>query len=283
MNERHKYHAGGFADVFKHVALVRTVMQLKAKDEAFRVIDTHAGPGLYDLNSVAAQKTGAWRDGVQRLMHARLAEPVADLLAPYLHAVKELNPAGRIVRYPGSPKLVRAMLRPQDRLSAIEMHPGDADVLKTHFDGDYQTRITKLDGWLALGAHLPPKEHQGLVLVDPPFEQEGDYDRLVDGLARAYGRWHSGIYCLWYPITPGAPVADFHAKLRALGVPRILAAELCVRGNGETDGLLGCGIVLVNPPAAMETEMMQILPVLQQVLGRSEGAHYALFWLTGEN
>ncbi len=194
MDDRHIHHAGNFADVLKHAALARVVTHLQNKENAIRVVDTHAGAGLYDLTSEEAQKTGEWHAGIGRLLNARLPEEADRLLEPYLSVVRALNPDNGISRYPGSPKLVRELFREQDRLSAIELHPQDGEALRSLFDGDYQTRVTTLDGWLALGAHLPPKERRGVVLVDPPFELEGDYDRLVDGLARAYGRWQSGLY-----------------------------------------------------------------------------------------
>ncbi|MEX3008251.1 23S rRNA (adenine(2030)-N(6))-methyltransferase RlmJ [Hoeflea sp. TYP-13] len=282
MNYRHIYHAGNFADVLKHLVLARIVTYLKRKEKAFRVVDTHAGAGMYDLGSEEAQKTGEWQSGIGRLVNADLPDDVAELLAPYLSVIKELNPSGKIERYPGSPKLVRALFRKQDRLSAIELHPQDAERLKLLFEGDYQTRVTALDGWLALGAHLPPKERRGLVLVDPPFEKEGEYDRLVDGLARACGRWQSGSYCLWYPIKKDAPVADFHEKLKALGVDRMLCAELSVCAPEETTGLSGSGVILVNPPYTLEKELKMMLPELVKCLRQSRRSGHRLFWLTGE-
>src|SRR5690606_20469670 len=176
MNYRHAYHAGNFADVVKHVVVARLIEYLKLKDKAFRVLDTHAGIGLYDLSSPEAQKTGEWRGGIGRLVRAPLPPTVATLLAPYPDAVRSVNGEGTVERYPGSPLLTRHLLRRQDRLSAIELHPEDAHRLKALFHGDFQTRVMQLDGWLALGAHLPPKEKRGLVLVDPPFEQEGEFD-----------------------------------------------------------------------------------------------------------
>lgn len=168
MNYRHIYHAGNFADVLKHAVLARLVRYMQNKDKAFRVLDTHAGIGLYDLSSEEAQKTGEWQDGIGRLLDAELVPQLADLLEPYLTAVRELNPDGGLQFYPGSPKLARMLFRPQDRLSAMELHPEDFQRLHRLFEGDHHARITELDGWLALGAHLPPKEKRGIVLVDPP-------------------------------------------------------------------------------------------------------------------
>ena len=168
MNYRHAYHAGNFADVVKHAALSRLVEYLKLKDKAFRVVDTHAGIGLYDLSSDEAQKTGEWLGGIGKLLQAGLSAQAKPLLQPYLDAIGAANPQGGMQRYPGSPLIVRHLLRPQDRLSAIELHPQDFQTLKALFAGDFQVRTMELDGWLALGAHLPPKEKRGLVLVDPP-------------------------------------------------------------------------------------------------------------------
>lgn len=203
MNYRHIYHAGNFADVLKHAVLARLVTYLQQKEKAFRVLDTHAGIGLYDLSSEEAQKTGEWRDGIGRLLEGELPAEIAAILAPYLQSIRTLNPGPELTLYPGSPKLARMLFRPQDRLSAMELHPDDYETLHRLFDGDFQSRVTELDGWLALGAHLPPKEKRGLILVDPPFEKEGEYERLADGLARGYRRFAGGVYCLWYPFEAG--------------------------------------------------------------------------------
>lgn len=281
MNYRHIYHAGNFADVLKHAVLARLVRYQQNKDKAFRVLDTHAGIGLYDLSSEEAQKTGEWQTGIGKLMQAELAAPVADLLEPYLSAVRELNPDGGVKLYPGSPKLTRLLLRPQDRLSAMELHPDDARALSRQFEGDFQVRVTELDGWLALGAHLPPKEKRGLILVDPPFEIAGEYERLVDGLAKAYRRFATGTYCLWYPIKKGAPIKDFHEQLQALEIPKMLCAELSVRSDRE-DGLSGSGLIIVNPPFTLKDELHTLLPVLKTIMAQDRYASQRAFWLRGE-
>ncbi|WP_416796113.1 23S rRNA (adenine(2030)-N(6))-methyltransferase RlmJ [Ciceribacter azotifigens] len=283
MNYRHIYHAGNFADVLKHAVLARLIVYLQQKDKAFRMLDTHAGIGLYDFSLEEAQKTGEWRDGIGRLMEADLPEGVAALLAPYLGAIRALNPKGPITLYPGSPKLARMLFRPQDRLSAMELHPDDSRALARLFEGDYQVRVTELDGWLALGAHLPPKEKRGIVLVDPPFEEAGEYERLVDGLAKAYRRFATGTYCLWYPIKKGAPIAEFHEALKALGIPKMLCAELSVRSDRETTGLSGSGLIIVNPPFTLKDELHLLLPELKRVLAQDRYASQRCFWLRGEN
>ncbi|MBU0585188.1 MAG: 23S rRNA (adenine(2030)-N(6))-methyltransferase RlmJ [Alphaproteobacteria bacterium] len=283
MNYRHAYHAGNFADVVKHVALTRLVEYLKQKDKAFRVLDTHAGVGLYDLSSTEAQKTGEWRDGIGRVLDATPGPAAAALLAPYLDAVRQQNPGGGLARYPGSPKIVRSLLRPQDRLSAIELHPQDAARLKDNFAGDFQVRVIELDGWLALGAHLPPKEKRGLVLIDPPFEEGGEFERMVEGLVRAYRRWQGGTYALWYPIKDRRAVSHFRQMLAESGVPKILDLAFSVRAPSHEPRLDGCGLVVVNPPYTFEAEMRAILPVLKPLLAEGPGAGWRLDWLAGEH
>ena len=285
MNYRHVYHAGNFADVLKHAVLTRLIVYLQQKEGAFRVLDTHAGKGVYDLDSEEAQRTGEYRDGIARILAPGALSPDAErLLGPYLDAVRSLNEGSGIRRYPGSPRLVRTLLRKQDRLSAIELHPQDYEALRREFAGDHRVRVTRLDGWLALGAHLPPKERRAIVLVDPPFESGGEYDRLVDGLARAHRRFAAGVYCLWYPLKNGAPIGPFHAKLAALGIRRMLSLELSVRrAGGDDTGLNGSGLIVVNPPFTLEGELRVILPDLARLLRQGEGSGWRIDWLVRED
>lgn len=280
MNYRHAYHAGNFADVVKHAVLARIVEYLKQKDKAFRVIDTHAGIGLYDLSSPESGKTGEWHGGVGRVMGAGLDPNLSAFLAPYLDAVRAANPQGGLAHYPGSPFVVRHLLRKQDRLSAVELHPQDASRLKAVFAGDIQVRVIELDGWLALGAHLPPKEKRGLVLVDPPFEQAGEFDRLLNGLSKAHQRWPGGIYALWYPIKDRDAVAAFRRGLADSGIPKIMDIGFDVRPSGKEPKLDGTGMVVVNPPFTLEAELRRALPALHALLAEQSGANWSVKWLT---
>jgi 23S rRNA (adenine2030-N6)-methyltransferase len=284
MNYDHAYHAGNFADVVKHVLVVRIVEYLKRKDKPFRVIDTHAGSGLYDLTAERAQKTGEWRTGIGRLIERRgnLPATVRSLLAPYLDCIADLNPGGGITVYPGSPVLVRRLLRGRDRLTAIELHPDAAFELKNRFAGDFATRVIELDGWLALGAHVPPKEKRGLVLVDPPFEIDDEFGRILDGLRTAHRRWPSGVYAFWYPVKDRGEVRRFREELATLGIPRVLDATLTIRAPLHYPRLDGTGMVIVNPPYLIEDELRLLLPVLADVLAQDEGAAWSVDWLAGE-
>lgn len=280
MNYRHIYHAGNFADVVKHAVLVRVVEYLKRKPGAFRVIDTHAGTGIYDLSSDEAQRTGEWRGGIGRLLERPPTGQAGALLTPYLEAVAAVD--GGISHYPGSPMIVRRLLRSQDRLTALELHPQDAARLKACFSDDFQVRVIELDGWLAMKAHLPPKEKRGLVLIDPPFEAPGEFDRIVDHLSIAHRRWPGGIYLIWYPIKDRRAVNAFRASLKATGIPRILDIRLTVRGTSSEARFDGTGLIAVNPPFVLEDELAVILPALRERLAETDAAASSAEWLAGE-
>lgn len=282
MNYRHAYHAGNFADVVKHAVLVRIVEYLKAKEAAFRVVDTHAGAGLYHLGSGAASRTGEWQTGIGKLLDAKLPSEAARLLEPYLAAVRAVNPAGQLTTYPGSPVIVRSLLRKQDRLTAIELHPDDARTLEKRFAGDIQARIIELDGWLSLGAHVPPKEKRGLALVDPPFELAGEYERLIEGLAKAYKRWPGGVYVLWYPVKDRAAVRRFRQALSDTGIPKILDVRFDIRAAAAEARLDGSGLIVVNPPFVLEAELKTMLPALSKVLAEDGASRFTVEWLSGE-
>src|SRR6267142_6995722 len=200
MNYRHAFHAGGFADVIKHIVLVRILTYLQDKPAAFRVIDTHAGAGVYDLTSDEARRGGEWLTGIARVMQARFSETTLPLLLPYLDIVRAFNPQAALGTYPGSPLIARALLRPQDRLTACEVEPKARKRLIEALRRDTQARVVDLDGWVALPAFVPPKERRGLVMIDPSYEQKDEFERLAMGFAQAFAKWPTGSYLLWYPV-----------------------------------------------------------------------------------
>ncbi|UXM94040.1 23S rRNA (adenine(2030)-N(6))-methyltransferase RlmJ [Bartonella sp. HY329] len=284
MNYRHIYHAGNFADVFKHIIVTRIIEYLKNKDQAFRVIDTHAGIGLYNLGDQRAQKTGEWKDGVGQIIGKNLDADVLSLIAPWLDIIADLNDHQSVLKkYPGSPILIRKLLRLQDRLTAMELHPDDYKILRSHLEGDFQTKVINLNGWLALSAQLPPKEKRGLVLVDPPFEIEGEFDRLVEGLVKAHKRFSYGVYAFWYPVKHFDAVKKFCNQLYETGIPKILRLELHIRKQSSIASLDGNGMIIVNPPYTLESEMKSLSPFLVNTLGRDAGAHMINQWIRQEN
>ncbi|MEL6946072.1 MAG: 23S rRNA (adenine(2030)-N(6))-methyltransferase RlmJ, partial [Pseudomonadota bacterium] len=243
MNYRHAYHAGNFADVFKHIVLMRLVEYMKRKEKAFRVYDIHAGLGSYRLDSEEAAKTEEWKAGIGAVLDAPVPPAVAALIAPYLDAVK----AGGDAVYPGSPRLVRDLLRKQDRLSLYELHPEDHAVLARNFSGDFQTRVTHLDGWLVAGAHVPPKEKRGLLLADPPFEDGQDFDRMVDLLQKCAHRWAGGTVALWYPLKRRSHTDDWLETLTMLKHPDLVSIELTIREPRAASMLNGLAMIMPHP------------------------------------
>ena len=286
MNYRHAYHAGNFADVMKHAVLARAILRLTAKDAAFRVIDTHAGIGLYDLGSIHAEMTGEWKAGIGTLFDStgplEMPPDVADLLAPYLNAIAEANAKGTFSRYPGSPTIARSLLRRQDRLVLSELHPEDAARLAEEFRGDQNVKVHAIDGWLALKAFLPPKERRGLILIDPPFEARDEFMRLYRGLRDSFERFATGTYLAWYPIKDPRQIVEFHKAIAETGVRKVLRVELLLRPADDVDRLNGCGLLVFNPPWQLDSDLAVILPFLATRLGEAGRGSHRLDWLVDE-
>src|SRR5437899_76343 len=287
MNYRHAFHAGNFADVFKHIIIARILTHLREKTAPFRVIDTHAGEGLYDLAGEEASRTGEWRDGIGRLVEAKLPADAAELMAPYFSALHACNPPpyppplageGRegVRYYPGSPALARHLLRPQDRLVACELEPHVAAALSRHLRGAATVKVVHIDGWTALKAYVPAKERRGLVIVDPPFEQPNDLIRLADEVTAAHRKWPTGIYLMWYPVKGRDGPDRFVKRLRRAGLDKCLRAEFTVASPRPAGGLSACGVIVVNPPWRLAAEIRTLAPALLDALGRDSGRGYVL-------
>lgn len=286
MNYRHAFHAGNFADVHKHAVLARILMHLRQKPAAFRVIDSHAGSGRYDLLAEEATRSGEWREGIDRLWHRRTkAEnaPAQALLAPYVDAVAACNTEADLRTYPGSPLLARHLLRPQDRLIACETEPRAAAQLAAALRGDARAKPLAIDGWTAIGACVPPKERRGVVLIDPPFEEAADFTRLSAALSAAHRKWPTGIYAAWYPIKSREAPDALARRLQRLSIAKILRSELLLHEPVAESGLTGSGLIVVNPPFTLEADLRVLLPALGDLLGRpSTGPGYRLDWLAVE-
>lgn len=272
MNYRHAYHAGNFADVHKHAVLALLLNHLRRKDTPFHVLDTHAGIGRYDLSGIEAGKTGEFQDGIGKV----LAGPPHPLLETYLDRVRAENDGENLRFYPGSPCIVRALLRPDDRMTLVELHPEDAATVRALFKRDRQVTIREEDAYQALKACLPPKERRGLALVDPPFEAKDEFQRMVKGMGEALRRWPTGIYALWYPIKSPAEVARFTDELVNFGKP-CLVSELMLKTPGDETRLNGSGMAVINPPWQLDQQLESLLPLLHERLGCQGGTH--LRWL----
>ena len=280
MNYRHIYHAGNFADVLKHAVLALIIEYMKQKDAPFRVIDTHAGVGRYDLLSVQAGKTNEWQGGIGRILGPDappLPPDIAALLAPYLAIVREFNAGNTLTAYPGSPELARRLLRPTDALIVNELHPDDHAELLDLFMRAAQVKVLQLDAWVAVKALLPPKERRGLVLIDPPYEEMGELARLARGLTQALTRFATGTFVLWYPVKDMPPVEEFHVSLKNLGLARSLRIELYTRAPDMAERLNGCGLLVINPPWTLQDQMQTLLPFLSRRLANGPGGGWLVY------
>ena len=273
MNYRHAFHAGNFADVMKHALMVRILAYLQRKDTPLRVIDTHAGIGLYDLSSEEAQRTGEWGEGIGRL-DKPLAPEAEALLAPYRAVVAAVRARHGSRAYPGSPAILREMLRRQDQGVLVELHPKDHATLSERYNAVTNLKVLHLDAWVALHALIPPKEKRGLVLVDPPFEQPNEMQRLGDELLRAVAKWPTGTYAAWYPVKDLAPV-DAVTKALDAGLSRpALRLELYIDRPDDPERLNGCGLFVFNPPWTLREEAEILLPALAERLSRGRYGAY---------
>lgn len=259
MNYRHAFHAGNFADCFKHALLVTLLDLLARKPAPYCVLDTHAGAGRYDLDAEAARRTNESEAGIRRLLADRPAP-----LRRYLGLVDALG------LYPGSPALIRATLRPNDRLACCELHPEDAAALRRAFRRDRQAEVHLRSGWEALGALLPPREKRGLAFIDPPFEDREEFATLADALRLAHGRFGHGVFAAWYPIKQRAAVSSFLAAMKASGIRDIIAVELHLRAVTSADRLNGCGLLVINPPYRFEEQARPVAAAVLESVGMGE-------------
>jgi 23S rRNA (adenine2030-N6)-methyltransferase len=274
MNYRHEFHAGNFADVLKHVLLVRILLYLRRKDKAFRFIDTHSGAGLYDLDSPEAARSGEAGFGIRQLRAATIPTPAADLLAPYLEAVGAL---GAEHLYPGSPRIAQHFLRPRDRALCCELLPQAAADLRRALGGDSRAKVIEIDGYQGLNAFLPPPERRGLALIDPPFEGRDEYERLYDSLAAGVRKWPGGVFMIWQPVKEPDIAERFCRAVGDLGEAlRIEALRIDLQVAAPGAGLSRTGLVVLNPPYILEEEAKILLPALTATLARGAGAQ---FWI----
>lgn len=280
MNYRHAFHAGNFADVFKHAIVLALLDALTAKDKPLCYVDTHAGRGTYRLDDAAAQKTGEWRDGIGRLF---AAERIPAPLQRYVDAVRAVNQGDDLRAYPGSPLLAAQALRANDQLVLCEVQSGEADALRGLFRCDQRVHVHQRDGYAALGALLPPAQKRGMVLIDPPFEaQDGEFTAIEAALVKAHARWPNGAYAVWYPIKSHRSIVPFHRRIAAGPFANLLLAELLVLPDDSPLRLNGCGMLIANPPWQLDSKLAGMLPALRDALAQSPLAAQQLRWLRRE-
>lgn len=288
LNYRHAFHAGNFADVGKHVALALCLERLAAKDKPLRYIDTHAGIGLYDLQSEEALRSPEWRAGVGVVLEAAIHAPeaVREALDPWMRAIRSANPNDGLRRYPGSPLVAKALLREADVIQLCELHPEDAETLRTAMasvSGGARVRIEERDGFGALPAYTPPPERRGLVLIDPPFEDGAgdaklDHPRMLSAMRSAWKRWPTGVYVLWRPLKDIDAAEAFDAELATMLIDehgcapeKLLAADIWIRSLEEPGPLAGAGMLIVNAPFGVRERLETAFAWLSTTMGDAGG------------
>jgi 23S rRNA (adenine2030-N6)-methyltransferase len=283
MNYRHAYHAGNFADVLKHVVLIMLVEHLKKKPAPFFYLDTHAGRGLYDLSEAQAQRSGEYKNGIGRVLDAPAATLPAEISA-YAKLVRESAGKGHsaITAYPGSPLIVAMLRRPTDRLVLMETHSKEAGALRVAVGKAKLVSVLETDGYAALKAQLPPRENRGLVLIDPPYESDLEFDRVLAGLELAHERWPLGTYCIWYPLTDRAGPLRFHRELERSGIRKVLDVQLNVLPADAQVGMAGAALMIVNPPWTLDERLKELLPQLHKLLAPEGLGGTSVEWLVPE-
>lgn len=280
LSYRHSFHAGNHADVLKHIVLMLILENLKLKEKGFFYLDTHSGVGRYRLSSNESEKTAEYKEGIERLWEQTdLPEDVAR----YVKMIKKLNYGGKELRYyAGSPLIATELLRPQDRALLTELHPSDYPILRNNFS-DYKNVTVKCDnGFQQVKATLPPKERRGLVLIDPPYELKEDYDLVVKAIEEGYKRFATGTYAIWYPVVLRQQTKRIFKGLEATGIRKILKIELAVRPDSDQRGMTASGMVVINPPWTLETQMKEILPYLTKTLVPEGTGSWTVEWITLE-
>jgi len=283
VNYRHAYHAGNFADVLKHVVLIMLVEHLKKKPAPFFYLDTHAGRGLYDLSDAQAQRSGEYKCGIGRVLDAPAAALPPEV-ADYAQLVRQSAGKGHsaITAYPGSPLIVAKLRRPNDRLVLMETLPKEAATLRVAVGRERYISVLESDGYAALKAHLPPRENRGLVLIDPPYESDLEFDRVLAALELAHERWPVGTCCVWYPLTDRAGPLRFHRELERSGIRKVLDVRLSVLPADAQVGMAGAGLVIVNPPWLLDQHLATLLPQLHRLLSPDGIGTTSVEWLVPE-
>jgi 23S rRNA (adenine2030-N6)-methyltransferase len=275
LSYRHAFHAGNHADVLKHFIEVQLLQYLSQKEKPFWYVDTHAGAGLYSLNTGYATQNAEYESGIARLWER---DDLPASLAAYVEIVKHLNPDGQMNLYPGSPLVALELIREQDRLRLFELHPSDSEILHDNFSA-YGNRvlIQTADGFGALKALLPPPPRRALILIDPPYEEKQDYQRVVSSLQEGLKRFANGIYAVWYPQLQRAEARQLPDQLKQLPVKSWLHVSLTVQApSAEGFGMHGSGMFILNPPWILNSELEKVMPYLVKVLGQDDDAHFEL-------
>lgn len=279
LSYRHSFHAGNFADVLKHLMLIKILEHLSKKDKPFCCIDTHAGPGDYIMTEGFALKNKEFENGIAKLWQR---DDLPDGVADYVNLIKKFNDTDQLTRYPGSPLIIKQFLRNKDRLYLYELHSTEIEFLSTAVGRDRRIKVFHADGLTGAVALLPPKEHRGLVLIDPSYEVKSDYKLVAETLIQMHKRFATGTYALWYPVVERRRSRQLEKAIKTIGIKNVQLFELGVQSDTDIHGMTASGMIVVNPPWTLATEMQQLLPWLADVLGIEDGGFYRIDTLAAE-
>lgn len=279
LSYRHSFHAGNYADVLKHIVQLLILEALQQKEKGFLYLDTHAGAGLYSLQSFEAEKTAEFTEGISYLWER---DDLPEIVRHYLQQVKQINPKDKLNFYPGSPLLAANLLRPQDRAILTELHPSDYPLLRKNMQKFSNIQVKRENGFQQLKSALPPKERRGFVLIDPPYELKEDYQLVVEAIVEGYKRFATGTYAIWYPVVLRQQIKKMIHSFEATQIRKILQIELGIRPDSTQRGMTASGMIVINPPWKLESQMREILPYLSEVLAPAGTGHWSVNWITPE-
>jgi 23S rRNA (adenine2030-N6)-methyltransferase len=279
LSYRHSFHAGNFADVLKHIILIKILEHLKKKDKPFCCIDTHAGPGEYALDEGYALKNREFENGIGKLWQR---DDLPDSVANYVNFIKKFNNTDELIRYPGSPLIIKQFLRNNDRLFLYELHSTEIELLNAAVTRDRRVKVFHADGLKNTIGLLPPIEHRGLVLIDPSYEIKSDYQLVIETLIQMHKRFATGTYALWYPVVERTRNKHLEKAIKASGIKNVQLFELGIKTDTHELGMTASGMIVVNPPWTLAGEMQEILPWLAEVLGIEDAGFYRIDILAEE-
>ena len=279
LSYRHSYHAGNHADVLKHIVLTLCIESLKEKEKPFLYLDTHSGAGRYLLKSEHSEKTGEYLSGINLLWQQ---SNIPELLNTYISVLRRYNPFEQIKYYPGSPLIAKQLLREQDKLNLTELHPTDYPLLKQEFSKDKRTKVLREDGFSQLKSKLPPRSRRGIILIDPSYEIKDDYQKIPAALFKAYKRFATGIYLIWYPVVSRTQTQKMIDNIVNLGIKRISQFELAIKPDNNQKGMTASGMIVINPPWKLHEKMQTIMPWLKEILDTEKIGNFVIKQLVSE-
>ena len=279
LSYRHGFHAGNFADVLKHTVLVHMLEYMTQKDKPLRIIDTHAGAGVYKLNGPQAQKNREFDNGIGQLWDCK--QPPA-AIARLLDLVHKVNSNTQLQLYPGSPLIAQTLMRPIDRLYLHELHPADFQFLRDCMRDDKRVKVLHEDGFAGMQALLPPPDRRALVLLDPSYEVKNDYQVLVKQVVQAHKRFATGTFAIWYPVVLRQRIDEMELALKKSGIKNIQLMEFGLQPDNPEHGMTSSGMIVINPPWTLWRAMEETLPWLVQTLSDDGKGFYRLEQLVAE-